>query len=85
MYICAIKQQQKFKTMSNTTSTTIEIFGHSIEAFTTLDAAWNASVPNGFWGTGSYLSNGPLWIVMSENHPVYLQILEAKNEWKLVL
>lgn len=58
-----------------------EFFGTKIAAFTTLDAAWENASINREFGTGAWLQNGEFWIVMSENHPLYLQILKAQIGW----
>jgi hypothetical protein len=60
---------------------TIEFFGTQVPAFSTLEAAWNNASPRSEFGTGEWLTNGELWIVMSENHPLFIQILNAKIGW----
>jgi hypothetical protein len=59
---------------------TVDFFGIKVTAFTTLEAAWNNASQSQF-GTGQWLQNGKLWIVMSENNPLYKQILTAKIGW----
>jgi hypothetical protein len=60
---------------------TIEFFGTQVPAFTTLNDAWENASPRSEFGTGAWLQNGEFWIVMSENHPLFIQILNAKIGW----
>jgi len=64
------------------TQTTVNFFGIEVPAFTTLDAAWNNATPASGLGIGTWLTNGQLWIVMSENHALYMQIKNANLGWK---
>jgi hypothetical protein len=63
--------------------TLINLFGYEIKAYSTLEDAWNNSNSNDEFGSGSWLKNDNYWIVMSENHPLFIKILSANIGWHI--